>query len=306
MSLKRDDKRKDSMIRIKNLTKDQGKRRGIFEISLEIEDGEVFGLLGPKDSGKTTLVRQLMGFSTPDRGKCVINGKNCTTNPEKIRAITGYLPERAKLPGFMTGLEFLKFSGELRGFRNLERGLVAAKRLHLDTDRKIRDMGEDEKQLLQLAGVLMPDLEVLVLDEPMKDLKPKQEKRAVELLREEKAHGKTVFLTSDRYEVVERLCDRVGMLRDGILVHADDIAGIRSVRHQRYVVTFATEQDALNFVKEDFTVSGISGAQLTITLSGEMIPLVRALGRYPVVSIEIIEQDLDEIFDRFYGGGRYA
>lgn len=294
------------MIRVKNLTKDLGKRKGIFEVSFEVEDGEVFGLLGQKGAGKTTLIRQLMGFYTPTRGKCVINGKNCSVNPHKLRAFTGYLPEKAELPGSMKGLAFLQLLAELRGNRNMERGLEAAKRLHLDMDQKVRDMQPDERRLLQLAGVLMSDHKVLLLDEPMKELQPRQENRVMELLREEKGHGKTILLTSDRYEVVERICDRVGMLRDGMLTKVDDIAQIRAEKRQSYVVTFATEQDALRFVQEEFQVTGISGSQLTLQLSGEMIPLIQALGNYPVVAIETIEQELDEIFARYYGGEGYA
>lgn len=294
------------MIRIRNLTKDLGKRKGIFEISLEVEDGEVFGLLGTRGAGKTTLVRQLMGLASPTGGKCVVNGKNCFTHPHKLRTFVGYLPEKADLPGQMTGLGFLRFLAELRGSRNLEKGLSASKRMHLDTDQKISQMEPDERQLLQIAGVLMSNFEVLILDEPMKDLQPRQENRVMELLREEKGHGKTIFLTTDRYEVAERICDRVGMLREGMLVNVDEMAGIRSLKQQTYVITFATEQDALRFVQEDFQVGAISGCQLTIHLRGEMIPLIQALGNYHVVAIEAIEQELDEIFAQFYGGGGYA
>lgn len=294
------------MIRIKNLTKDFGKRKGIFEVSFEVEDGEVFGLLGEKGAGKTTFVRLLMGLFSPTGGKCVINGRNCFANPHKLRSFVGYLPEKAKLPGSMTGLGFLRFLAELRGSRNLERGLSAAGRMHLDPEKKITQMEPDEVQLLQIAGVLMGNFQVLILDEPMRELKPKQENRVMELLREEKAHGKTILLTSDRYEVVERICDRVGMLRDGLLVNVDDIAGVRAKKYQTYVITFATEQDALRFVQEEFQVGSISGSQLSVHLQGEMIPLIRALGNYPVVAIETVEQELDELFVQFYGGGSYA
>mgnify|MGYP005766566895 CR=1 FL=1 len=294
------------MIRIKNLTKDLGKRKGIFDVSFEVEDGEVFGLLREKGAGKTTLDRLLMGLFTPSGGKCVINGKNCFVNPHKLRDFVGYLPEGAKLPGSMTGLGFLRFLGELKGSRNLERGLAAAKRMHLEAEKKISQMEADERQLLQIAGVLMGNFQVLILDEPMKELKPKQENRVMELLREEKGHGKTIILTSDRYEVVERICDRVGMLRDGMLVNVDDIGGVRAKKSQSYVVTFATEQDALRFVQEEFQVGSISGSQVSVRLQGEMIPLIRALGNYPVVAIETVEQELDELFVQFYGGGGYA
>lgn len=294
------------MIRVKNLTKDFGKRKGIFEISFEIEDGEVFGLLGPEGAGKSTVVRQLMGFADPSGGRCFINGKNCTSSPQKIRTFTGYLPEKSKLPADMSGLDFLRFMAEMRGEKSIERGLDLAGRLHLDPDLPIRKMNAQQQQLLRIASVLMHDTEVLILDEPMKDLKAKQEKRVIEALREEKDHGKTIFVTSDQYEEIESLCDRVGMIQGGLLINIDDIAQIRAMKRQSYVITFATEQDALRFVKEDFQVLNISGAQLTVSLPGEMIPLVRVLGDYPVVAIETIEQDLEDIFAHYYGGEENA
>lgn len=292
----------DTMIRVKNLTKDYGGRRGIFDLSFEVENGEVFGLLGPEGAGKTTTIRHLLGFSSSGRGRCFINGKSCYTRSAEIMKFTGYLPEEAALPRDMTGLGFVRFMAELKEIKSIERAQQIAERFEIDLDERIRKMSRCSRKKMGIVCAFMHDPSVLLLDEPMSGLDALMQGRLNDLILEEKGRGKTILLTSHIFEEVERTCDRVGMIKNGILVNVDDIAGIRAAKKKSYIINFATDQDALNFVKENFEILNISGRQITVSLSGEMMPLIKALGNYQVVGLETMTQSLEDVFMHFYGG----
>ena len=294
------------MIRVKNLTKDFGRRRGVFDLSFEVEDGEVFGYLGPDGAGKTTTIRQLMGFASPSRGRCFINGKNCHVKAEKIKEFTGYLSQETALPEDMTSLGYIRLMAQMRGVKSIERATELAERFELDMETRIRKLSAEDKKKTAVICAFMHDPQVLLLDEPTRGMDDVMRNRFNDLILEEKGRGKTILLSSYIFEEVERTCDRVGMVKDGILINVDDIAGIRAAKKKSYNITFATEQDALQFVKEDFQVLSINGRQITVSLSGEMAPLVKALGDYQVVGIETMTQSLEDIFSHFYGGGANA
>lgn len=291
------------MIRVKNLTKNFGGQKGIFDLSFEVEDGEIFGLLGPEGAGKTTTLRQLMGFAAPGRGRCSINGRNCHAKASEIMKFTGYLPEEAMLPQDMTGLTFLRFMAELKGARSIERAQQIAERFELDLDEPIAKMSRSSRRELGIVCAFMHDPAVLLLDEPTNGLDVLMQGRLNELLLEEKGRGKTILFTSHIFEEVERTCDRVGMMKCGVLVNMDDIAGIRAAKRKSYIINFATDQDAVDFRKEDFEIISSSGRQIMVSLSGEMMPLVKALGNYQVVGLETVAQSLEDVFIHFYGGG---
>lgn len=271
-------------------------------MSFEVEDGEVFGLLGPDGAGKTTTIRQLMGFAAAGRGRCFINGKSCHTRAAEIMGFTGYLPERAALPEDMTGLSFLRFMAEMKGVKSIERAQQIAERFELDLDTRIRKMSGSSRQKIGIVCAFMHDPAVLLLDEPTNGLDAPMQGRLNDLILEEKERGKTILFTSHIFEEVERTCDRVGMIKRGVLVNVDDITGIRAAKKKSYIINFSTDQEALNFVKEDFEILNISGRQVTISLSGEMCPLIKALGNYQVVGLETMSQSLEDVFIHFYGG----
>lgn len=290
------------MIRVKNLTKDYGRQRGVFDLSFEVEDGEVFGLLGPKGAGKTTVLRQLLGFASATRGRCSVNGRSCAEHAKLIRGFTGYLPEEAAFPPDMTGLAFVRFLAELKEIRSIERAQQIADRFELDLEARISKMGRSSRRRLAVVCAFMHDPAVLLLDEPMSGLDVLMQGRLNDLILEEKQRGKTILMTSHIFEEVERTCDRVGMIKRGVLVNVDDIAGIRAAKKKSYIITFTSDQEAAKFVKEDFEIAGISGRQVTVSLRGEMMPLIQALGSYQVVGLETAAQRLEEVFMHFYGG----
>ena len=290
------------MIRVKNLTKDYGGRKGIFDLSFEVENGEVFGLLGPEGAGKTTVISQLLGFASASRGRCFINGKSCHTRSAEIMEFTGYLPEDISLPEDMTGLAFVRFMAEIKGIKSIERAQQVAERFELDLDERIRKMSRRTRKKVGIVCAFMHDPAVILLDEPMGGLDALMQGRLNDLILEEKGKGKTILFASHTFEEVERICDRVGMIKKGLMVNVDDIAGIRAAKKKSYIVSFATDEDAQRFAREGFEVISLSGRQITVSLKGEMMPLVKALGSYQVVGLETVAQSLEDVFIHFYGG----
>ena len=290
------------MIRVKNLTKDYGGRKGIFDLSFEVENGEVFGLLGPEGAGKTTVISQLLGFASASRGRCFINGKSCHTRSAEIMEFTGYLPEEISLPEDMTGLAFVRFMAEIKGIKSIERAQQVAERFELDLDERIRKMSRRTRKKVGIVCAFMHDPAVILLDEPMGGLDALMQGRLNDLILEEKGKGKTILFASHTFEEVERICDRVGMIKKGLMVNVDDIAGIRAAKKKSYIVSFATDEDARRFAREGFEVISLSGRQITVSLKGEMMPLVKALGSYQVVGLETVAQSLEDVFIDFYGG----
>ena len=290
------------MIRVKNLTKDYGGRKGIFDLSFEVENGEVFGLLGPEGAGKTTVISQLLGFASASRGRCFINGKSCHTRSAEIMEFTGYLPEEISLPEDMTGLAFVRFMAEIKGIKSIERAQQVAERFELDLDERIRKMSRRTRKKVGIVCAFMHDPAVILLDEPMGGLDALMQGRLNDLILEEKGKGKTILFASHTFEEVERICDRVGMIKKGLMVNVDHIAGIRAAKKKSYIVSFATDEDAQRFAREGFEVISLSGRQITVSLKGEMMPLVKALGSYQVVGLETVAQSLEDVFIHFYGG----
>jgi ABC-2 type transport system ATP-binding protein len=145
-----------------------------------------------------------------------------------------------------------------------------------------------------------------LLDEPTSGLDALMQSRLNDLILEEKSRGKTILFTSHIYEEVERICDRVAMMKDGVFVNIDDIESIRGAKRISYMISFATEQDAMNFIKEDFEILGINGRQVTVRMTGEMMPLIRTLGNYQVIGFETMTQSLEDVLIHFYGGDSYV
>ena len=290
------------MIKVRNLTKDFGGHKGIFDLSFEVQEGEVFGYLGPKGAGKTTTLRQLMGFSGPGGGRCSLNGKNCYRKADEIQRFTGYLPEHVSLPEMLTGIEFIRFMAQMRRMKSIERAMKLAEQFELDLEERIREMSAETRQKVGIICAFMHDPEILLLDEPTNGLNSLMQKRFAELILTEKERGKTILIAAHMFDEVGRSCDRVGMIRGGILVNVDDIANIRAAEKRSYLVTFASEQEALQFAREAFLITDIKGMQVTVDLSGEMAPLLKVLGNYQVIDFEAKVQSLREVFSHFYGG----
>ena len=195
-------------IEAEHLTRDYGGGRGVFDLSLSVAEGEAFGFLGPNGAGKTTVIRHLMGFLRPQSGRCRMGAWDCWAQREQVQGMVGYVPGEIAFFEDMRGTDFLRFVEDYRGVSGASRREALLERLELDPRVAIRKMSKGNKQKLAITAALLHDPQVLILDEPTSGLDPLMQSRFVELIREEKRRGKTIFLSSHMFEAVEALRQR--------------------------------------------------------------------------------------------------
>lgn len=269
-----------SMITIEHLTRDYGGGKGIFDVSFQVKQGEVFGFLGPNGAGKTTTIRHLMGFLQAKSGQCMIDGLDCWKDREKIQERLGYIPGEISFFNDMTGAEFLKFIGKYRKNPSDIRKNELIERFELNPHGKIKKMSKGMKQKIGIVAAFMHDPDILILDEPTSGLDPLMQNRFIELVQEEKKRGKTILMSSHMFEEVERTCHQIGMIREGKLAALDSVEKLREQYVRPYTVTLDTPELAQAFAK-DF--GGIcNGLRVTVTT----------------------KQSLEDIFMHYYGGDK--
>ncbi len=205
-------------IRTSALTKDYGAGRGLFELDLQVSPQEVFGYLGPNGAGKTTTIRLLMGMIRPTRGSAHIFGLDCTRDSVEVKRKVGYLPGDIPQFGSLRGGEIVAYLGGMRGGVDRKRVRAIAERFDLDLNRRFRAYSSGNKQKLAIVLAFMHKPDLLILDEPTSDLDPLNQQEFYALLRETRDDGATVFLSSHVLSEVEKVCDRVGIIRAGHLV----------------------------------------------------------------------------------------
>jgi ABC-2 type transport system ATP-binding protein len=290
------------------LTKFYGASRGIEDLDLRVQRGEVFGYLGPNGAGKTTTIRLLLDLIRPTRGQATIAGLDTRRESLAVRRLIGYLPGELKLPSRRTALGFLSYLGALRGGVERRTILELAERLQLELGRRIGDLSKGNKQKVGVVAAFMHDPELLILDEPTSGLDPLRQHDVLELVRERAAAGRTVFFSSHELDQVEHVADRVGIVRRGRLVAVESIATLRQRAVRRVEVRLATAVDGLERLRDIPGVRGVSCGDGVVHLDvvGAMDALVKELARLPVQTLTSDAPELDEIFRSFYGGSDAA
>jgi len=214
----------ETKIEIKNLTKFYGKTRGVENLDLEVKSGEIFGFLGPNGAGKTTTIRCMMNTLLPSEGEIKISGEVVTRGNPRLRGIIGYVPGELALPEYYTVNEFLNYIEAMRGQTATRRHEII-KRFDLNSNlaKKIGELSKGNKQKVGIVSAFMNDPDVLIMDEPTSGLDPLLQQEVYKLLLESKKERKTLFMSSHNLEEVQRVCDRVGIVKDGYLVSIEDI-----------------------------------------------------------------------------------
>ena len=289
------------VIRTEGLTKLYGKQRGILDIDLDIERGEVFGYLGPNGAGKTTTIRTLLHFLFPTRGKAAIFGLNIARENLEIRRRIGYLPGELEVYENLTGAELLKFLSYLRDGVDWQYVHELAGRFDYDLSQRIKTLSHGNRQKVGLIQAFMNKPELLILDEPTIGLDPLMQQEFYRLIGEAKAEGRTVFLSSHIMPEVERVCDRVGIIREGRLIAVEDIDVLKERAIRRLEIHFAGSVSPEQFGN----LEGVRDVQvqdntLTCTVGGEIDTLIKTASQYHVVNIISHEPSMEEIFLAYY------
>ena len=298
-----------NVIEVNNLTKDYGSGRGVFDVSIAVNKGEVFGFLGPNGAGKSTTIRHLMGFSKPDSGETLIFGKPTFKKYYEILDKVGYIPGEIALPAGLTGYEFIRMMQDMQGVKNdaqLKRMLdmfeLSDEVLYGDTKR----MSLGVKRKLAVVTAFMSDPEVLILDEPTSGLDPVMQDVFVKYIHEEKARGKTILLSSHIFSEIDSTCDRIAIIKDGRIVSdfiADDL---KHASKKYYDVRFKSEVDEKTFENK---ISSISSADM-IKTDGERAYLsvddkdlnafISLLSDLDPVAFSNRRESLEDYFMKFY------
>ncbi len=268
-------------IKIENLVRDYGGGKGVFDVSFHVNQGEAFGFLGPNGAGKTTTIRHLMGFLKPKSGSCTVNGLDCWSKRDKVQESLGYIPGEISFFEDISGAEFLKFIAQYRGIGSQSRKEELLERFELDPRGSIKKMSKGMKQKLGIVAAFMHDPDILILDEPTSGLDPLMQSRFIDLIAEEKKHGKTILMSSHMFEEVERTCDRIGIIRKGRMVAVDAASALRERHTRNYTVSLENESEAEAFAA-DFGGTR-KGLKVTVTT----------------------KQSLEEIFMNYYGGEKH-
>ena len=286
-------------IKVENLTKDYGNNQGVFDISFEIKRGEVFGFVGTNGSGKTTIIRHIMGFLKPDKGSAYVYDLNSWKNSSKIMNYLEYIPGEIAFPGLDTGTIFLKNQAELLKLKNMDYANRLIDILHLDTSANLKSMSKGMKQKTAIVAGLMANKEVLILDEPTTGLDPLMRKTFLKIVEEEKFRGKTILMSSQMFDELEQTCDRVALLIDGKIVSIADISSIKNPLTRTYKIEFNNEEDYKKFKKLKYTIKRDQPQyyQLTITVDlSKLNRLFKTLKNYDLKFISEIKQNLENYF----------
>jgi ABC-2 type transport system ATP-binding protein len=288
-------------IQTSGLSKDYGSGRGLFGLDLEVREGEVFGFLGPNGAGKSTTLRLLLDLIRPTAGSARVLGLDTVSDSLEIRRRVGFLPGDLALYRKLTGRAVLDYLARLRGGvdRQVRDSLV--QRFDADLDRPIHELSTGNRQKLGLVQAFMHEPKVLILDEPIAGLDPLVQKSFHTLLGEVSAQGRTVLLSSHTLSEVERVTDRLAILRRGRLVVVDSIENLRRVAIQRLEIEFGTPVPVEEFTAlPGVTDATAEGSTVTVSFKGSADAVVKAAAAHEVRAIRPREEDLEEIFLSYY------
>jgi len=292
-----------AIIETEKLTKSYGGKRGIADVTFQIEEGEVFGFLGPNGAGKTTTIRVLMALLRADSGTARIAGLDVWEKSLEIKRLIGYVPGEPALDRNLTGGQILEYFANLRG--GVDRAYLKKliDRMDLDTSRKFRQYSTGNKRKVVLIQAFMHRPRVLILDEPTSGLDPLNQQEFDGMVKEAREEGRTVFLSSHVLSEVEKTCTRVGIIRDGTIVRIGDVAEVKAIKRYEITITFANPVPAETFN----TLEGVAevetldhGHAVRLAMQGSADAVIKAAANYPVVSLTSYEPSLEDIFLRYY------
>lgn len=298
-----------NIIEVKNLTKDYGSGRGVFDVSFSVNTGEVFGFLGPNGAGKSTTIRHLMGFSKPDSGETFLFGKPTFEKYSEILSRVGYIPGEIALPTGLTGSEFIRMMQDMQGIHNHERlarmlDMFKVDNIMLKSETKRMSLGEKRK--LAVVVAFMHDPEVLILDEPTSGLDPVMQNTFIQFIREEKQRGKTILLSSHIFSEVDATCDRIAIIKDGKIVSEFVADDLKHASLKYYEIKFMSAKDVADFIKKSERIASLQilkNDDNTLYLSIEdkdMNATISLLSEYEIEKFSNRRESLEDYFMKFY------
>ena len=290
-------------IEIDNITKDYGNGRGVFNVNLQIEKGEVFGFVGTNGAGKTTIIRHLMGFLKPDKGKATIKGIDCWQESAKVKKLVGYIPGEIAFPDAPTGNEFLRRQAELIGLTDMSYAKHVIDILQLDPSANLKRMSKGMKQKTAIAAAFMHDPDILILDEPSTGLDPLMRVGLIDLINEEKKKGKTIFMSTHLFDEVEDTSDKVALIKDGQIIAVKSTTEIRHNENKSYKIEFLSHEAYKRFITLDFNLEQRREAQNQVIVKVKDCEINRFLNTLREYNIKFLSENkytLEMYFNSLY------
>ena len=291
------------IIRVKNLTKDYGYGRGVFNITLEVTEGECYGFLGPNGAGKTTTIRHMMGFSKPQVGKCKVLGRDCWKRSAELKHLIGYLPGEVALPAGLTADGFLKITLKMQGCSDHAKCNELLERFQLNVNKKTREMSLGEKRKLAIVSAFMHDPRILILDEPTSGLDPVMQQEFIKFIKEEKERGKTIFLSSHIFSEVDAVCDRIAIIKAGKIVSEFKAEELRNTYDSIYVMKFETVESYKDFKMKHYTLTADSEERLKVKVrvpADQLQAFIEDVAPLHIKSFHQVKFSLEDYFMDFY------
>ncbi len=303
------------IITTEHLTKSYGRNRGIIDLNLSVREGEFYGFIGPNGAGKSTTIRTLLGLIHPTSGKASIMNMDVQKNKREILENTGYIPSEAMFYSGTTVSEILNLSAKLRRKNCREESRRLCERLQLDPGQKTDELSLGNRKKVSIVSALQHSPKLYIFDEPTSGLDPLIQKEFFEILKERRAGGATIFLSSHILSEVQRYCSRAAVIREGRLVACGDIADLARTNARRVTLTLPDSTLFLKQLREQAEQTGghkgvhrgpeiwdlkIEGSSVSFLYQGDMKELVEFLTQIAFTDITITEPDLNEIFMHFY------
>jgi len=288
-----------SIVELNELTKYYKKTRGIKDITFSIEEGEVFGFIGPNGAGKSTTIRTLLNFIYPTSGSATIFGKDVVKHSKDIRRDIGYLPSEVNYYDDMRVMDLLVYSEKFYKKSNKPRLQILAERLDLDLTRNIEDLSFGNRKKVGIVQALFHEPRLLILDEPTGGLDPLMQNVFFELITEERKKGSTIFFSSHILSEVQRMCDRVAIIKDGELIQVESIENLIKNNFKTVILTFNEPTEA-NIDLAGIVQQEAEGDQIRLLYSGNIRELLNCLQQLPLQDIRIEEPSLEEVFMHHY------
>lgn len=290
-----------SIIEVSNLTKYYGKSksRGIVDVSFNVDEGEIFGFIGPNGAGKSTTIRLFLSLIFPSSGNAKIFGKDCIEFGPEIRQEIGYLPSEVFYYEGMKVIDLLKYSASFYKKDSTKRMYELAEIMELDLKRKIDDLSYGNKKKVGIVQGLLHQPKLIMLDEPTSGLDPLMQQKFFNLIKEENERGATVFFSSHILGEVQKMCNRVAIIKDGSIVNIQDIKTLQKENYKKIQVE-AADLDEKRFSVEGVTNLTKDNGAVKFFYKGDINQIMRTILEKEVSDVTIEEPTLEEIFIHYY------
>ncbi|WP_419874859.1 ABC transporter ATP-binding protein [Candidatus Pristimantibacillus sp. PTI5] len=288
------------VININNLTKSYGNARGITNVSFHVEEGEIFGFIGPNGAGKSTTIRTLLSLIYPTSGKAEIFGKDCIEFAPEIAKQVGYLPSEVFYYDNMKVIDLLKYSASFYKKDCGKRIKELAEIMDLDLKKKIDDLSLGNKKKVGIVQGLLHEPKLIILDEPTSGLDPLMQQRFFDLLLEENKKGATILFSSHILSEVQRLCDRVAIIKEGKIVTVEKISTLKENNYKKFKIETkeTAEQDFFNIAGVDNL--NVADHSVSFLFRGDINIVMKKIAEVEIANLWIEEPDLEEIFMHYY------